>query len=59
MKSNKHDGHQGVQELCRKLKLQLDELAVNLALEEAPDEEKNRRIKLLEQLKQQLGELSQ
>jgi len=59
MKINKHDGHQGVQELCRKLKLQLDELAVNLALEEAPDEEKNRRIKLLEQLKQQLGELSQ
>lgn len=54
----KQESHAGVQELCRKLKSQLDELAVNLARDEAPDEDKIRRGKLLEQLKQQLTELS-
>jgi hypothetical protein len=47
----------GVQDLCRRLKEQLEELAI--AVEDpAPKEEKSRRIKLMEQLKQQLAELS-
>ena len=48
-----------VQDLCRKLKIQLDELAVTL---EEPSknaqEEKTRRSELMEQLKEQLAELS-
>lgn len=47
----------GVQELCQKLKLQLDDLAVTIE-NTLPAEEKNRRSKLMEQLKQQLADLS-
>ncbi len=49
----------GLQDLCRKLKLQLEEL--NLEIDTEPvlaDEEKERRTQLMEQLKQQLLELS-
>jgi hypothetical protein len=53
----KSERHLGVQDLCRKLKIQLDELAVE------PDqtlslEEQTRRKALMEQLKKQLAELS-
>ena len=51
----------GVQDLCRRLKLQLEELGVNLEATlptTRGPEEKARRLKLMEQLKQQLGELS-
>jgi hypothetical protein len=47
----------GVQELCRKLKIQLDELAVEVDTT-LTDEDKVRRKKLMEQLKEQLSELS-
>lgn len=50
----------GLNDLCRKLKLQLDELKLEMVAE--PDledeEEKRRRALLMEQLKQQLSELS-
>lgn len=50
----------GLNDLCRKLKLQLDELKLEMIAE--PDledeEEKRRRASLMEQLKQQLSELS-
>lgn len=47
----------GVQELCRKLKLQLEELSVE-AEPAPPDEDEARRNQLMEQLKRQLTELS-
>lgn len=48
-----------VQDLCRKLKIQLDELAVTLVEPSPlPNEEKTRRSELMEQLKEQLAELS-
>ncbi len=50
--------HAGVQDLCRKLKEQLEELAVTIE-NNLPKEEVQRRTQLLEQLKQQLSELSQ
>ena len=53
---NKSDAATGVQELCRKLKLQLEELAV--VQEPKPKEDEIRRVQLMEQLKQQLAELS-
>jgi hypothetical protein len=53
---NKSETSAGVQELCRKLKLQLEELAVTI--EPKPNEDESRRLKLMEQLKQQLAELS-
>ena len=46
----------GVQELCRKLKGQLDELSI--VVERKPKEEDVRRRKLMEELKRQLAELS-
>jgi hypothetical protein len=49
--------HLGVQELCRKLKIQLDELAVTLTPALNP-EEKTRRTQLMERLKSQIAELS-
>jgi len=56
----KSESHSGVQDLCRKLKLQLDELADTLATApDLPDEEKSRRTELLQQVKKQLTELSQ
>ena len=56
----KNPGLSGVQELCRKLKLQLDELTVVPETDRTlPDEEKSRRNELMEQLKRQLAELSQ
>lgn len=50
----------GVQELCRKLKLQLDDLGVAIDIESTalPAKEKSRRIALMEELKKQLAELS-
>lgn len=49
----------GVQEICRKLKDQLEELANQLNLENPlVTEEKRRRTQLMEQLKEQLAELS-
>ena len=46
-----------VEDLCRKLKLQLEELAIEI--DPTPKlEEKDRRSKMMEQLKQQLAELS-
>jgi len=54
----KSDSSTVVQELCRKLKIQLDELAVTLEEPALPLEEQTRRTKLMEHLKQQLAELS-
>jgi len=49
----------GVQDLCRKLKEQLEELSIELTVDPAlPNEEVRRRGQLLEQLKAQLAELS-
>jgi hypothetical protein len=53
----KFDGHHGVQELCRKLKIQLAELSVEVDTS-LSQEEKARRSRLLERLQQQLAELS-
>ena len=47
----------GVQDICRKLKAQLEELEVTLE-QSLPIEEKERRTKLLLELKRQLAELS-
>lgn len=56
---NKQGRTQLVEDLCRKLKLQLDELAI-IEIDPTPAiEEKDRRTKMMEQLKQQLAELSQ
>jgi hypothetical protein len=57
MMKAKNNGATSVQQLCRKLKIQLEELAVTLE-RELPVEEQSRRSKLMEQLKQQLAELS-
>jgi hypothetical protein len=50
----------GVQELCRKLKLQLEELATDIGERKtvADQEDAARRARLMEQLKQQLADLS-
>ncbi len=57
MKQKSDNSLLGVQELCRKLKIQLDELAVEVDTT-LTDEDKARRKKLMEQLKEQLSELS-
>jgi hypothetical protein len=57
MKDKRTTIHAGVQDLCRKLKDQLEELAVTIE-STLPKEELARRTKLMEQLKQQLAELS-
>lgn len=57
MKDKRTTIHAGVQDLCRKLKDQLEELAVTIE-NTLPKEELARRTKLMEQLKQQLAELS-
>ncbi|MGZ6479525.1 MAG: hypothetical protein ACXWQE_09500 [Bdellovibrionales bacterium] len=55
----KSDSHQGVHELCRRLKIQLDELSVEVEVDQTlSNEEKARRAQLMEQLKLQLSELS-
>lgn len=54
---NKSEKPEAVKDLCRKLKIQLDELAVSTE-NPLPLEEKSRRLKLMEQLKEQLAELS-
>lgn len=54
---HKRDATTGVQELCRKLKLQLEELAVEVAPDPKPEEERAQRTKLMERLKAQLAEL--
>ena len=57
MKDKRPTLHSGVQDLCRKLKEQLEEL--NITIDQSlPKEEVARRLKLLEQLKQQLSELT-
>ncbi len=58
MKHRSENRASGVQDLCRKLKVQLDELAVALVQQTLPLEEKQRRLELMEQLKRQLEELS-
>lgn len=58
MKDKRPAIHSGVQDLCRKLKEQLEELAVTIE-NKLPKEDVARRTQLLEQLKQQLAELSQ
>lgn len=55
---DKTSGHAGVQDLCRKLKEQLDQLTDTVVDEAASTEEKNRRKDLMERLKAQLTELS-
>lgn len=45
-----------VQDLCKKLKLQLEELSA--VIEPKPKEDEIRLAKLMEQLKQQLADLS-
>ncbi len=54
---NKTDKPEAVKDLCRKLKIQLDELSVTID-DPLPREEKARRSKLMEQLKEQLEALS-
>ncbi len=54
---NKIENTSVVQDLCRKLKLQLDELSVRLE-PEAPKEDERLRSQLMERLKAQLAELS-
>ena len=58
MIKDKREIPSGVQELCRKLKLQLEELAVVSAHDTQANEDVIRRRELMEQLKQQLAELS-
>lgn len=57
MKDKRPLVHAGVQDLCRKLAEQLEELSVEIE-NKLPKEELARRTKLLEQLKEQLAELS-
>lgn len=54
---NKNEPAGSVQELCRKLKLQLDELSV-VVEQKLPKEDELRRSKLMEELKRQIAELS-
>ncbi len=57
MKSDKP--HLGVQDICRKLKEQLDTLAETIVADPSvPNEEKERRRELMDKLKKQLAELS-
>lgn len=60
---NKSETTTGLTEICRKLKLQLDELAVTIKQrdpngENESGEDESRRLKLMEHLKRQLAELS-
>ncbi|HMN68991.1 MAG TPA: hypothetical protein PKC28_10675 [Bdellovibrionales bacterium] len=57
MNKDKREIPTGMQDLCRKLKVQLDELAVEIDTSMSR-EEQLRRSKLMELLKKQLGELS-
>lgn len=54
----KFENPTGVQELCRKLRVQLDELALTIEKQDTTSEEKQRRTRLLLQLKKQLNDLS-
>lgn len=59
MKNKQSETAAGVQDLCRKLKLQLDELSVAVVeRKKAPSEDEVRRAKLMEELKKQLADLS-
>jgi len=53
----KSEATPGMQELCRKLKIQLDELAITFEPKRNTEDD-TRRTKLMEQLKKQLAELS-
>ncbi len=54
----KPQSHIGVQELCRKLKDQLDELAEVISTKPESEFETQSHLELMEQLKRQLQELS-
>ncbi len=55
----KTPGHLGVQDLCRKLKEQLDTLAETIKVDSSiSEDEKVRRKELMDRLKRQLAELS-
>lgn len=60
MKTKNENANAGVQDLCRRLKLQLEELSQDLGEEKskADEEDQARREKLLERLKKQLADLS-
>lgn len=59
MKTKPLHHHIGVQDLCRKLKDQLDELSQTMVVDPSiNDEEKARRKQLMEKLQDQLKELS-
>ena len=60
MKKQQTETASGVQDLCRKLKMQLDELSVSHVVErkKAPSEDEIRLKKLMEELKKQLADLS-
>lgn len=58
MKPKAHVNHLGVQDLCRKLKDQLDQLQDIIVDPALSDDEKDRRKELLEKLQGQLKELS-
>jgi hypothetical protein len=55
----KNEAPTGVQDICRKLKLQLEELAATIERQlPRAREDQSRRNELMEQLKAQLAELS-
>lgn len=54
---HKSENTSGMQELCRKLKVQLDELTLPIENKRNAEDDA-RRTKLMEQLKRQLAELS-
>ncbi len=58
MKPKANINHLGVQDLCRKLKGQLDQLQDIIVDPTLSEEDKNRRKELLEKLQGQLKELS-
>lgn len=57
-KPSKTQVHSGVQDLCQKLKIQLDELSAVIVDQSDSKDEQIRRQELMEQLKQQLADLS-
>ncbi len=58
MKPKANVNHLGVQDLCRKLKTQLDQLQDIIVDPTLSEEDKTRRKELLEKLQGQLKELS-
>lgn len=57
---DKPTSHKGVQDICRRLKTQLDELTETIIVDDRLTlEEKRRRQEMMARLKDQLDELSQ